>query len=96
MEIICRIFKQLPLEEREFTNQQTGEKEKFASMGFVLQCGCERLYAEMLQEQARKQPQLDTNYFYKAYLTSDVRSYIDKMGSERHETRLKLNRICLM
>jgi hypothetical protein len=96
MEIICRIFKQLPLEEREYVNQQTGEREKFASMGFVLQSGADRYYAEMLQEQARKQPRLDPNYFYKAYLSADVRSYVDKTGQERHESRLKLNRICLM
>jgi hypothetical protein len=96
MEIICRIIQQLPLQEREFNNQQTGQKEKFATMGFVLQSGNDRLYAEMIQEQARRQPTLDYNYIYKASLKLSERTWTDQQGQDRHETRITLMGIALM
>ena len=96
MEIICRIVKQLHLQEREFDNRQTGQREKFATMGFVLQSGSDRLYAEMVQEQARRQATLDYNYLYKACLKPGVHTWTDQGGQERYETRVVLQSITLM
>ena len=59
MELQVRIASQGNLEEREFTNNETGQKEKFATMPFVLQHGSDRIYCEMVQEQTeRLLPQL--------------------------------------
>ena len=53
MEIICRIALQGAVQEREYTNQQTGTQEKFATMPFVLQSGGDSFYCEMVQDRYR-------------------------------------------
>jgi len=93
MELTVRIVNQGALEEREFTNQQTGQKEKFATMPFVLQHGSDKIYAEMIQEQARKQGTLDPNYYYVAYLSLQARPWTDQQGKQRWENRVTLNKI---
>ena len=96
MELTVRIVNQGALEEREFTNQQTGQKEKFATMPFVLQHGSDKIYAEMIQEQARKQGTLDPNYYYVANLSVQARPWTDQQGRQRYETRVVLNRISVL
>ena len=96
MELTVRIVNQGALEEREYTNQQTGQKEKFAAMPFVLQHGGETIYAEMIQEQARKQAVLDPNYYYVANLSVQARPWTDQQGRQRYETRVVLNRISVL
>ena len=93
MELTVRIVNQGALEEREFTNQQTGQKEKFATMPFVLQHGSDKVFAEMIQEQARKQAVLDPNYYYVAYLSLQARPWEDQQGKQRWENRVTLNKI---
>ena len=90
MQIICRIQEQLPLQEREYDNRQTGQREKFASMGFKLACGDESFYAEMVQEQARKQPQLDKQYYHVANVRLRERSWQDTSGQIHHQTDVQL------
>ncbi len=96
MEIICRIIEQGALQEREYTNQQTGTTEKFASMGFVLQSGGDTFFAEMVQEQARKQGQLSRDFYYKAAVALQARPWTDQQGQQRYENRLTLTRICVL
>lgn len=96
MEMICRIVSQGAIEEREYTNSQTGQRETFASMPFVLQHGSDRVYCEMVQEQARKQPMLDASYYYVASLSAQARPWTDQQGKQRWENRLTLNRISLL
>ena len=95
MEIICRISEQQELQEREYRTQQ-GTVEKFASMGFVLQSGGDTFYAEMIQEQARRQGVLDRNYYYKATLQSLARTWTDQQGQQRWENRVTLTRIAIL
>jgi len=96
MELIVRIVKQEALQEREFDNKRTGQREKFATMGFVLQHGSETFYAEMLQEQARKQGVLDPNYYYVANISLEARSWNDQQAVEHFETRVRINKIALL
>ena len=96
MELTVRIVNQGALEEREYTNQQTGQKEKFATMPFVLQHGADKIYAEMIQEQARKQGTLDPNYYYVAYLSLQARPWTDQQGKQRYENRIVLNKIAVL
>lgn len=96
MELTVRIVSQGAIEEREFTNQQTGQKEKFATMPFVLQHGSDKIYAEMIQEQARKQAVLDPNYYYVASLSMQARPWTDQQGKQRYENRIVLNKICIL
>lgn len=96
MELIVRIQNQGALEEREFTNKQTLQTEKFAAMPFVLQHGGETIYAEMIQEQARKQAVLDPNYYYVASLSMQARPWTDQQGKQRYENRVVLNRISVL
>ena len=95
MEIICRIIEQQALQEREYTTQQ-GTKEKFASMGFVLQSGGETIFAEMVQEQARKQGELSKDYYYKATLQANARPWTDQQGQQRYENRVTLTKIAVL
>jgi hypothetical protein len=96
MELQVRIASQGNLEEREFTNNETGQKEKFATMPFVLQHGSDRIYCEMVQEQARKQAALDPNYYYVASIAMQARPWTDQQGRSRYENRITLNKICLL
>lgn len=94
MEIICRIVAQGALTEREYTNRQTQQQERFASMPFQLQSGADVIYCEMVQEQARRQPVLPTDAYYKATLQASVRSWADQQGTTHYQTQLKLTSIC--
>ena len=96
MELTVRIVNQGALEEREYTNQQTGQKEKFATMPFVLQHGSDKMFAEMIQEQARKQAVLDPNFYYVASLSMQARPWTDQQGKQRYENRIVLNKIAVL
>ena len=95
MELICRIKQQQALQEREYQTER-GTMEKFASMGFVLESGDETLYAEMIQEQARKQGALSPDYYYKATLQAAARPWTDQRGHARYENRITLTKICVL
>lgn len=96
MEIICRIIEQGALQEREYQNRQTGNTERFASMGFVLQSGGDSFYAEMVQEQARKQGPLARDFFYKAQLQAKARPWDDQQGVKHYENSITIIRIALL
>ena len=95
MELICRIQEQGALQEREYTTQQ-GTVEKFASMGFLLQSGSESVYAEMVQEQARRQGVLSKDYYYKATIAATTREWKDQQGQTHYENRLTLTKIAVL
>lgn len=95
MELICRINRQMPLQEREYNTQQ-GTTEKFASKGFLLQSGGDTLYAEMVQEQARRQGELPQDRYYKVTLTMQARSWNDQQQTEHWENRLTITKIAVL
>jgi hypothetical protein len=95
MEIICRIAEQTALQEREYQTQQ-GTTERFASMGFVLQSGGDTFYAEMVQEQARKQGTLSKDFYYKATISATARTWQDQQGQSRYENRLTLTKMAVL
>ena len=95
MEIICRIAEQSALQEREYTTQQ-GTTERFASMGFILQSGSESIYAEMVQEQARRQGMLSKDFYYKASLQLSARPWTDQQGQQRWENRITITKIATL
>lgn len=95
MELICRIVKQGELEEREYTSRDN-TVERFASMSFELQHGSDRIYAEMVQETARKCGKLDLNYYYVASLNLKVASFKDKNDKERWETRVVCTKLSVL
>ncbi len=95
MELICRIQMQSALQEREITTRQ-GQKEMFAPMPFLLVRGDETFFAEMIQEQERKQCQLDVNYYYKAQLQPTVTTWRDQQGVERFTNQLRLTKITVL
>ncbi len=96
MEIIVRIQEQGALQEREYTNRQTGATEKFASMPFVLTHGGDAIYAEMIQEQARKQGTLSKDYYYMATLQYQVRPWDDQNGTRHYENRVTITKLCVL
>lgn len=96
MELIVRIQEQGSLQEREYQNRQTGVTEKFASMPFVLQHGDSTLYAEMIQEQARRQAALSKDFYYVATLQAQVRPWEDQQGAKHYENRLTLTKLCVL
>lgn len=93
MELIVRIMEQQALQEREYVNSKTGLSEKFATVGFVLQHGDSTLYAEMIQEQARRVGTLAKDFYYVASLTAQARSWTDQQGALRYENRLTLSKL---
>ncbi|MCR5678903.1 MAG: hypothetical protein K6G08_01655 [Prevotella sp.] len=95
MEIICRVKDQGACQEREYT-AQNGNKETFASMPFLLESGGDTMYAEMIQEQARKQGQLSKDYYYKVQLQLAARPWQDQQGSTRYENRITITKIAVL
>lgn len=96
MEIIVRIQEQGALQEREFTNRQTNMQEKFATMPFILVHGSDVFYAEMIQEQARRQTELSKDFYYVATLQAQVRPWDDQQGAKHYENRLTLTKLCVL
>ena len=96
MEIIAKIINVGALNERQYTNSQTGQQETFKTIGMEVQYGIDVFYVEATQETAER--------FSKEHTESDlqnkpiflrifsvVRSYTDKSGTERKSTELRLN-----
>ena len=96
MELIVRIQEQGALQEREYQNRQTGAMEKFASMPFVLSHGGDVFYAEMIQEQARRQTELSKDFYYVATLQAQVRPWDDQQGGKHYENRLTQTKLCVL
>lgn len=89
---MVRVVAQHPLQEREFSNQQ-GSTERFASMGFELRRGSDTIYAEMVQETARKQGPVDKNSLFVAEVQFQVRPWKDQKQQERFENRVILTKL---
>ena len=95
MELICRIIKQYPLQQRQYTDK-TGQPQTFTSVGFELASGTDTLFAELTGEQAVKCGTHDTAYYYKADLSSRSEAWTDAQGAERHATRMYINKISVL
>ena len=93
MEIIVTIVDQQALQEREYDNKNTGQREKFATMGFLLRHADCTFFCEMVQEQARRQTVLDRNYYYVATVQAQARPWQDQQGATRYENRLTLTKL---
>ena len=96
MELIVRIQEQGALQEREYQNRQTGSMEKFASMPFVLSHGGDTIFAEAVQELARKMSALYRDYYYLATLQVQARPWTDQQGVQRYENRVVLTKLCVL
>ncbi len=94
MELIVRIQEQGALQEREYQNRQSGAMEKFATMPFVLIHGGDTLFAEMVQDQARRQATLSQDFYYVAKLQLQARPWTDQQGVQRYENRIVLTSMC--
>gem|GEM_PF-7098326 len=99
--MICRILKQLPLQQREFANKRTGAMETFSTIGFVLASGADTFFAELTGDKAlrlnsQQQQQFDTNYYYRVSLSAHAEEWNTQDGEVRHGTRLYINSIAVL
>ena len=95
MEIIAKITKIGAMNERQYTNRQTGQVETFRTVGVWLYRGGDLIYCEAVQENASKlieaQVQNDlqnTTCFLR--LTSMVRDYTDRNNEVHYTTEMRL------
>ena len=100
MELICRILKQHPLQTREYTNERTGQKETFVSVGLNLASGTDTLYAEVTGDRARRIEtdgvKYSQDYYYKVNLSARAERWQDQQGQPRNGTRLYVNSIAVL
>ena len=92
MELLVKIQSQGALTERDVDNNETGMKVKFASKPFILQHGADTIYAEMIQENARACPYIDTSKLYYADLKLTAAKSTDQNGKVWMKTRVTINR----
>ena len=95
MEIIAKITKVGAVNERQYTNKQTGAVETFKSVGVWLYRGGDLIYAEAVQETASKliEAQAKNDMQNRAAfvrLTSMVRDYTDSNGVVHYNTEMRL------
>ena len=95
METIGRIISQSPLQTVETRNRE-GKTEMLSILGFELQSGSDRLYAEMYGEQAMKCATLSQQYYYKVELRASVRTTQTQDGKEFRRTSLRIQNIELL
>jgi len=83
------ILKQLPLEERNYTDRM-GQPQTFASRGFVLTDGIDTYYAEAVGDMARAMPQYDPNTFHCVQTQVSVREYTDREGKVHYSNEIRI------
>jgi len=91
MEKSVTIIKQGALQERNYIDR-TGQKQVFASMGFLLTDGIDTFYAEMQGDLARAFKDLhpDTSLLHTVQTQISVREYKDKDGNIRQSNEIKI------
>ena len=99
MEIICRIIKQHPLQQRSYTDRN-GQQQTFVGVGLSLASGTDTLYAEITGDQARRVATdgitYSQDFYYKADLSAKAEKWTAKDGQERYGTRMYINKIAVL
>jgi len=89
MEIICTVDKVLPMEQREYTDQN-GQRKNIISRGIILNLGFGNFYAELFGENALKFSDNAPSGLCCARIGLSARPWRDNNGKERWENRITL------
>lgn len=93
MEKTMKIEKVLPIQDRQYTDQQ-GQQRVFTSMGFVLTDGIDTIYAEATGDYARSLVgHLNAGDMIRVQLSMSVRDWQDQQGQTRYEVRMYISTI---
>ena len=93
METMMKIKKLLPIQDRQYTDQQ-GQNRVFTSMGFVLTNGVDTIFAEATGDYARTLVgTMNEGDMVGVQLSVSVRDWQDQQGQTRYENRAYINAI---
>ena len=93
MEKTMKIQKLLPIQDRQYNDQQ-GQPRVFTSMGMVLTDGIDTLFAEATGDYARSLVgHLNEGDFVRVQLSMSVRDWQDQQGQTRYENRCYVSAI---
>jgi hypothetical protein len=93
MEKTMKIQKLLPIQDRQYNDQQ-GWAKVFTSMGFVLTDGVDTMYAEATGDYARSLVgHLNEGDTVRSQLSTSVRSWQDQQGQTRYENKIYISTI---
>ena len=93
MEKTMKIQKLLPIQDRQYNDQQ-GRAKVFTSMGFVLTDGVDTMYAEATGDYARSLVgHLNEGDTVRSQLSTSVRSWQDQQGQTRYENKIYISTI---
>ena len=93
MEKTMKIQKLLPIQDRQYTDQQ-GQPRVFTSMGFVLTDGVDTIYAEATGDYARSLVgHVNEGDTVRTQLSTGVRDWQDQQGQTRYENKVFINNI---
>jgi hypothetical protein len=93
MELIVRLERQDALIERQYNSKRSNQVENFASMGFLLRHGNDTLYAEMVQDTARRQGKLEQGQLYVASISFSAMSWNVEQGLPRMYNQVILTKL---
>jgi len=91
MEKFVQIIQSFPFQEREYTDRN-GQKQVFASRGFILTDGIDHFYAEMTGDYARSMKDVypDTTILHRVQMVMSTREYKDKEGDSRFSNDIRI------
>lgn len=89
MEKLVTIVKQLPLQERNYTDKN-GQMQVFASVGFELTDGIDSFYAEIQGNDARVVPQYDLSVSHIVQCQMNARQFQDQQGRTRYDNVIRI------
>ncbi|MBR1767946.1 MAG: hypothetical protein IJ742_04465 [Prevotella sp.] len=93
MEKTFKIEKMLPLNDRQYKDQQ-GQQRVFTSLGFVLTDGIDTIYAEATGDYARSLVgQLNAGDNVRVQLSTSVRDWQDQQGPTRYEVKAYISTV---
>ena len=93
MEKTMKIKKVLPIQDRQYNDQQ-GQPRVFTSMGFVLTDGVDTIFAEATGDYARSLVgHLNEGDMVRVQLSMSVRDWQDQQGQTRYEVRAYISTI---
>ncbi len=91
MEKLVQVVQALPFQEREYKDRN-GQKQMFASRGFLLTDGVDYFYAEMTGDYARLMKDLypDTHIWHRVQMQMSAREFKDKEGNVRYTNEIRI------
>ena len=94
MEKLINIQKQLPLQERNYTDRN-GQQQVFYSRGFIMSDGIDTFYAEMIGDYARSQAnvEFDTKTVHTVQAQISTREYKDKDNNIRYQSEIRITKL---